>query len=283
MVSLVTFSSYSLIWYTVLSLKRYSSLKDIIPLILTSRIKSFTFYLTWMGFIKITLLLFLTITPLFNYFLWQTLELNILNLSYNLNALITLLSFLLLHLFTYNSYFLIYLIPTIILSTLYGSLVIPLTLLLVRTYNIHSFIHTPLVIIILFNLLSYTIDLTLSISPLKTLNLFSTYNSMSLSYTSYSCSNFIIVTSNSILNTTDINLKPYNFFYKSNILRINNVNLIITNSLIINLYKISDIFNTDLIFFELSSLEPFLTLSLLWVLFLSLTLNNLWQTITPYN
>jgi hypothetical protein len=221
--------------------------------------KMFIFYIIWSSWLVYGAVLSLVCSPLLNYYLWQLFELNLFNLTFNLKPLLILIGLLSLYYFIKSTGQLTYLVC--ILPTLVNyPFLIWILFLLLPLYNTYYLVHLYVIILIQLNFLSTLVDITLSNSVGTLLNNFLTTYGVINYHNYYSCLSNTISFSENLFNNTQLIPYSYNFFYKSNIPRLNNFTLIFNSNGLLNSYNVTGYFQLETCYFELTSLEPLFTL-----------------------
>jgi hypothetical protein len=227
--------------------------------------KPFLFYTIWSSWVLYASLLSLVTSPLINYYIWQLFELNLLNLTCNIKPLLISVSFLTIYYFIRSLGQITYIL---LILTLFNTYPFPswLGLLLIPPYSAYYLLHTLIILLVQLNFLSTLFDLTLSNAIGTVLNTYSTTYGGTSYCIYYSCYSNIISLSESVFGNSQNLLYSHNFFYKSNIPRLNNFTLFFNHNGIVNSYHITNLLSLDTCYFELTSLEPLLNLLLSFLL-----------------
>ena len=214
----------------------------------------FNFYLLWFYLLLLLIVTINTVAPLFNYYIWKFLELNYFNIDLDISMSILYLTLLLILLVSFNRYCYYYLIPFLIFSMklpLFFFLLLIFPYLYSYFYILHFFILSLFYANYFFN----TFDITSSnYDPNNLLIPNSEYNLYS-NLTTRSCSNYLVLDIYNSYSEVSFKYKSYNFFYKSNSVKLNTFNLLFDTQSILNLYQNLNLIYLKSLSFELTSLD----------------------------
>jgi hypothetical protein len=246
------------------------------------KVNTFTFYLIWLFLLTWTLLLFFINMPLINYYIWQSLELNILNVTFNVSIVIVWLYFFILVSapIKYNP---LPLIQALILPLLFLPITLVTLITLIPQLNPFWLLHTLLVILIYTNYISFTYDLNILLEEYLIFNLVEFTLPTYIQTNIFSCSNMI--TDFNVVGYTNFNnkIKLESFIYKSNSLETNEFNLLFNNQSLFNNYLTLKVLYIEVISLEITSLEPFLVTLTLLLLIFTYTQSLYYNTISLYH
>lgn len=222
-----------------------------------SRNTNFNFYILFSILSAFLTVIISTTTPLINYYVWRSLELNTLNISIDINLLVLYITFFLLILPNFLITKLFY-VNILLVSLCKYPLIVLIFLTIPYNFNLFYFLHTFILITFHLNYLSTTFDLTAILFNYSALHLSNFTTPICNSCSSYSCSNFTTNYNTLMFNDYTHAYLSYNFLYKSNSLKLNNFNLFFDSSSLFNLYNLLNILYKYLVNFELPSLDLFL-------------------------
>lgn len=164
------------------------------------------------------------------------------------------LTLLLILLVSFNRYCYYYLIPFLIFS-MKLPLLFFLFLIFPYLYSYFYILHLFILSLFYANYFFNTFDITSSnYGPNNLLIPNSEYNLYS-NLTTRSCSNYLVLDIYSSYSEVSFKYKSYNFFYKSNSVKLNTFNLLFDTQSILNLYQNLNLIYLKSLSFELTSLD----------------------------